>query len=147
MIKKIKILLILLAILIGIILLLFYYSRFSVIKYKIYSDAYGSIENKYLITSEEGLKEFYKYNYVNLKINKNWFKNHKVFVQIKIKDSGITDYIFKKVNINNKVSFYISNKSYENEMGIDAISGSYYFVAIIPNEKLENVDLSDWKKL
>lgn len=95
----------------------------------------------YKITNEEELETFYAlYRHV---LPRDYdLSNNTIFVQTQSCTSGSVKVDFKRVNINRKLKFKVSTES--PMMGTDDMA-FWYLVAIIPNTKLNNVNVDEWK--
>ena len=98
-------------------------------------------ENKYMINTVEELNKFYYLYSDVLNIKEKELKDYTMFVEVREESSGSVENKLKSVSIGKKVTFVIDTKS--PEVGTDDMA-FWYFVAMIPNERLVDVDLSDW---
>ena len=99
---------------------------------------------KYYINSLDELKKFYSLYSDILNINVNYLKDNSLFINTIEVGSGSISIKLKDVNLdNNKVNFVINRNT--PEVGTDDMA-FWYLVAIIPNDMLENIDISDWFK-
>lgn len=119
----------------------------GIIKYELKTSEYFSNKpdtNKYFIDSEAELNEFYSIYSGALNINKDYLKNNSIFIQVDEEGSGSVQNKLSSVTFdNNTVNFIIDSDS--PEIGTCDMA-FWYFVAIIPNEQLNNLDLSHWVK-
>ena len=119
----------------------------DIIKYELQTHEYfsgTSNVNKYFIDSEVELNKFYSIYSNKLDINKDYLKNNSIFIQVKQVSSGSIQMKLSSVTFdNNTVNFIIDTDS--PEIGTMDMA-FWYFVAIIPNNQLNNLDLSDWSK-
>ena len=124
-----------------------FYTDNGIIKYEIQTSEYFSNKpatNKYFIDSETELNKFYSIYSGKLNINKDYLKNNSIFIQVGQESSGSVQNKLSSVTFdNNTVNFIIDRDS--PEMGTCDMA-FWYYVAIIPNEQLNNLDLSNWVK-
>ncbi len=98
--------------------------------------------NQYKITTKEELEKFFEL-YEGFELSKEYdLSNNTIFIQTQVEGSGSIDVKFDGVNINKKVEFDINIVA--PEIGT-ADMAYWYLVAIIPNNELNGVDVSDWK--
>ena len=100
-------------------------------------------QTKYKITSGNELDYFYQlYKNVDLHTKSKVFEDKTVFIKLIEKGSGSIDVNLKNVLLDNKkVEFDIEEEIHE----IGTTDMAYwYLVAIIPNEKIIDCDLSNW---
>lgn len=119
----------------------------EIIKYEIQTHEYFSEApnaNKYFINSENELNKFYSIYSDKLDIDKNYLKNNSIFIQVEEVGSGSVQMKLSSVSFdNNTVNFIIDQNS--PEIGTMDMA-FWYFVAIIPNAQLNNLNLSNWSK-
>lgn len=126
-----------------------YLNNKEIIKYELqtheYFDKVPKLNaNKYFIDSEKELNNFYKIYSNVLNINKDYLKDSSIFIQTKQVGSGSIKMKLSSVSFdNNTVNFIID----ENHSEIGTMDMAFwYFVAIVPNDKLNNLNLNDWSK-
>lgn len=97
---------------------------------------------KYKITNQEELEMFYTL-YKGFKLSKDYnLSNNTIFIQTQAYGSGSVSVDFKGVSINKEVEFKLSTKMPE----IGTMDMAYwYLVAIVPNTKLNGVNVNEWK--
>ena len=119
----------------------------SIIKYELQTHEYFSNKpniNNYFIDSEAELKEFYNIYSNKLNINKNYLKYNSIFIQVSQVGSGSIKKKLSSVTFdNNTVNFIVDTDS--PEIGTMDMA-FWYLVAIIPNEQLNNLNLSNWSR-
>ena len=119
----------------------------DIIKYELQTHEYFSdMPNvyKYYIDSENELNKFYSIYSDKLDINKEYLKNNSIFIQVEQVGSGSIQMKLSSVTFdNNTVNFIIAKDS--PEIGTMDMA-FWYFVAIIPNNQLKNLNLSNWNK-
>ncbi len=98
-------------------------------------------DTKYMINTVDELNVFYYLYSDVLNIDDKELKDYTIFIEVKEANSGSILYKFLDVNIGGKVNFVIDEDI--PEVGTDDMA-FWYFVAMIPNDKLANVDISDW---
>ena len=104
---------------------------------------YDDLTNfKYVITSKDELEIFKSKFTANLKLDDVDFNKNKVFIQLEVEGSGsvekeVTDFI-----IDTTVLFVIKTKT--PGIGTDDMA-LWYYIAIVPNSKLEDVNYSAWQ--
>ena len=97
---------------------------------------------KYRINSNDELDAFCKmYGGFKLKNNYDLTKNT-IFIETDVCGSGSVKCELEKVSIKEKVEFGIKIDNPKNGGTMDI--AYWYFVAIIPNEKLQGVNIDDW---
>lgn len=100
--------------------------------------------NKYYINSLDELNRFGEIYSDVLKEYKDKLGENSLFVYVSEENSGSNELKLKEVSFDNKkVNFIISED--RPEVGT-ADMAFWYLIAVIPNEKLKSLDLSDWKK-
>ncbi len=112
-------------------------------KYAIQTHEYFSNleDNKFVITSLEELKKFNLKFEVDLKLDKDVFKNNKVFVELEeVSSSGIKKEI-SDLLIDDSIIFVIKTDA---EGALTEDMALWYYVAIIPNDSLSGVNYSEW---
>ncbi len=110
---------------------------------KTHSEFNDTIKNtKYRITNQEELEMFYTlYNGFTLSKNYDLSKNT-IFIQTQTYGSGSISVDFKSVSIDKEIKFNVSTNSPE----IGTMDMAYwYLVAIVPNTKLNGVNVNEWK--
>lgn len=119
----------------------------EIIEYELQTHEYFSDApnvDKYFIDSENELNKFYSIYSDKLDINKDYLKNNSIFIQVKQVSSGSIQMKLSSVSLdNNTVNFIIDRNS--SQIGTDDMA-FWYFVAIIPNNKLNNLNLNNWSK-
>lgn len=119
----------------------------EIIKYELQTHEYfndAPNTNKYFIDSENELNKFYSIYSDKLVVNKEFLKNNSIFIQVEQVGSGSIQMKLSSVSFdNNTVNFSIDKNS--PEIGT-ADMAFWYFVAIIPNNKLNNLNLDNWSK-
>lgn len=119
----------------------------EIIKYEIKTHKYlyeGNIIRQYYINSLEELKSFYSLYSDKIDIDENYLDSNSIFIQTIQVDSGSISIKLEDVNFdNNKVNFIIDRNV--PEIGTEDMA-FWYLIAIIPNDMLKNVDISDWNK-
>ena len=119
----------------------------EITKYEIKTNEYFSEDldtGKYVISSAEELDKFYKLYSSILNINEEYLGNNSIFVQTEKVGSSSTQLKLSAVTFeNNNVNFVVERKN--SEIGTTDMA-FWYLVAIIPNEKLTNLNLDGWKK-
>lgn len=119
----------------------------QIIKYELQTHEYFESKpkiSKYFIDSVDELAKFYEIYSDQVDINKDYLKDHSVFIKVQEVNSGSIDMKLSSVNFqNNKVNFIIE----QTVSGVGTNDMAFwYFVAIIPNKRLEGKNLSDWVK-
>ncbi len=119
----------------------------DIIKYELQTHEYfdkTQNTNKYFIDSEQELNNFYSIYSNMLNINKDYLNDNSIFIQVKQVESGSVKLKLSSVSFdNNTVNFIID----ENLPEIGTMDMAFwYFVAIIPNEKLNNLNIDNWRK-
>lgn len=119
----------------------------EIIKYELQTHEYFSDApnaNKYFIDSENELNKFYSIYSDELAINKDYLKNNSIFIQVEQVGSGSIQMKLSSVEFDkNTVNFIIDKNS--PEIGT-ADMAFWYLVAIIPNNQLDNLNLSNWSR-
>lgn len=119
----------------------------NIIKYELQTNEYFSNKpdvNNYYIDSESELNEFYNIYSDRLNINKDYLKNNSIFIEVSQVGSGSIQEKLSSVTFdNNTVNFIVD--TYSPEIGTMNMA-FWYLVAIIPNEQLNNLNLSNWSK-
>lgn len=119
----------------------------DIIKYELKVSEYFANKpniNKYFIDSETELNKFYSIYSDELNINTEYLKDNSIFIQVDEVSSGSIQKKLSSVTFdNNMVNFIIDTNSPEI---LTTDMAFWYFVAIIPNEQLKNLDLSNWSK-
>lgn len=97
----------------------------------------------YKITNEDELEMFYKlYDGFSLSKDDYDLSQNTIFIEPRIYGSGSISVDFKGVSINEKVNFEVR----ENRPSVGTCDVAFwYLVAIIPNTKLNGVDVTEWK--
>jgi len=119
----------------------------GIIKYELQTHEYFSnlpSTNKYFINSETELEKFYDIYSNKLDINMEYLKSNSMFIQVEQVGSGSIQMKLADVTFDNGTVNFIVNKS-SPEIGT-ADMAFWYLVAIIPNNKLNDLDLSNWSK-
>lgn len=120
----------------------------EIIKYEIKNTEsfnYKTNVNKYVINSLEELNDFYSIYKEDLNINKDYLKDNSIFIQVEGAVSSNNKVKLNSISFeNNKINFNIE-KSSGNGIGLTVMS-NWYLIAVIPNYKLENINLDDWSK-
>lgn len=100
--------------------------------------------DSYIIDSKAELHKFYAIYSEALNVKEDDLKDNTYFIKVASVSSGSIKMKLSDVNLdNNKVNFIIDKET--PEIGTDDMA-FWYFVAIIPNSKLKNLDLSEWHK-
>ena len=119
----------------------------NIIKYELQTHEYFSNKpnvDNYFIDSESELNEFYNIYSDKLNIDKDYLKNNSIFIQVSQVSSGSIQKKLSSVTFdNNTVNFIVDIDS--PEIGTMDMA-FWYLVAIIPNEQLNNLNLSNWSK-
>ena len=119
----------------------------DIIKYELQTHEYFSNKpnvDNYFIDSESELNEFYNIYSDKLNIDKDYLKNNSIFIQVSQVSSGSIQKKLSSVTFdNNTVNFIVDIDS--PEIGTMDMA-FWYLVAIIPNEQLNNLNLSNWSK-
>ena len=118
------------------------------IKYELQTHEYYPLHEiehqQFYIDSEKELEAFYSLFSDELKVNTEYLKGNGVFIKVESASSGSIKHTLEDVNFNNNtVNFVISTET--PEIGTDDMA-FWYFVAVIPKEKLDNLNLSNWVK-
>lgn len=121
-------------------------SMSGIIKYELQTHEYfdGKPQNaRYRISTEDDLTSFYAIYSDKLNANVEYLKSNDLFIEVRTEGSGSTKNTLSDVTIeNNKLEFIIDTDT--PEVGTTDMA-FWYFVAVIPKDKLTNLDLSDWK--
>lgn len=150
--KSLKILYIILPILIIIIALAAgyltqYIQNKDITKYEIKTSQdlkYNTNIKSFQINSEKELNIFMNATEIKLNIPKTNFQDYTIFIQRSIEGSGSNKLkIFSVSFKNNTLNFNIKRKI--PKIGT-ADMAYWYLIAIIPNKKLENLNLENWQK-
>lgn len=100
--------------------------------------------NKYYINSIDELNQFYSVYTNKLNINIDYLKDNSIFIETMQVSSGSITIKLLDVNFeNSKVNFVIDKNI--PEIGTDDMA-FWYLVAIIPNDKLQGLNLKEWKR-
>ena len=98
--------------------------------------------NSYVIDSVSELESFYNIYSDKLDLDVSYLDGNHVFVQVSQVGSGSIQKELVDVNFNNnRVNFVVSQTS--PEIGTDDMA-FWYLVAVIPDSKLNNLNLDDW---
>lgn len=119
----------------------------EIIKYELQTHEYFSDApntNKYFIDSENELNNFYSIYSDELTINKDYLKNNSIFIQVEQVGSGSIQMKLSSVEFDNNTVNFIIDKNSPEEGTMDM--AFWYLVAIIPNDQLYNLNLSNWSK-
>ena len=98
---------------------------------------------KYMIDSKDEVEVFNSKFDVDLKLNDVDFDKYKVFIQLEQVSSGSIDKEISDLLLDNQIIFII--KSNSEGIGTDDMA-MWYYVAIIPNSKLEDINYDAWQK-
>lgn len=114
--------------------------------YELQTHEYFSVVNngKYYINSLNELKKFYSLYSNKISIDEDKLSGNTFFIETIEVPSGSISIKLTDVNLNNKKVNFIIDKNTP-EIGTDDMA-FWYLVAIIPNDMLKNIDISDWKK-
>ena len=119
----------------------------DIIKYALQTHEYFEHEPiiaSYIIDSESELLKFYDIYSDKIDIDTEVLKENTIFVQVEGVNSGSIEMKLTSVTFdNNRVNFIIDENC---PNGVTDDMATWYLVAVIPNEKLENLDLSGWSK-
>ena len=123
----------------------------NIIMYELKTSHYFNLnQNKFFINSEEELNKFYSLfsNRLDissqLNINKEYLKNNTIFIQVSEVNSGSISMKLKNVTFeNSKVNFSVTKNI--PEKGTQDMA-CWFLVAIIPNQKLQNIKFDGWIK-
>lgn len=119
----------------------------EIIKYELKTSNYVSSiskDVKYIIQSEYELNKFYSIYSRELNVDTSYLKDNSIFIQVKQLGSGSTKIKLKDVTLdNNKVNFITDINS--PQTGTTDMA-CWYLVAIIPNQKLTNINTNEWNK-
>ena len=121
-------------------------SKIEIVKYELQTHEYYQDKvdkSKYYIDSKEELNAFYNLYSDALKVNENILDNNTIFVEVKEVGSGSIKYELKDVLIDDTVIFKLDSE--EPEIGTDDMA-FWYFVAIIPNNVIKDIKLDEWVK-
>ena len=119
----------------------------AIVKYELQTHEY--FENtpettKYHISSTKDLDDFYALYSNELAAKTEYLEHHDLFIEVRVANSGSIKYTLDAVNFNNNtVNFEISTTS--PEVGTDDMA-FWYFVAVVPKEKVKNLNTSEWRK-
>lgn len=120
----------------------------EIIKYEVRTrNAYrvNKEKNKFYIDSEEELNKFHSLFSNEINVDKEYLYNNVVFVQVEETNSGAIKLKLNNVSINNDVEF-VYERDVPEGMTTDDMA-YWYLVAIIPKDKLNNVDYASvWIK-
>ena len=119
----------------------------NIIKYELQTPEYFDNKpdiNNYFIDSESELNEFYNIYSDRLNIDKDYLKNNSIFIQVSQVESGSIQKKLSSVTFDNNTVNFIVDTDFP-EIGT-ADMAFWYLVAIIPNEQLNNLNLSNWSK-
>ena len=114
--------------------------------YELKTHEYFSVVNngKYYIDSKEELKKFYSLYSDKISIDEGKLSDNTFFIETIKVPSGSISIKLNDVNLNNnKVNFVIDKNT--PEIGTDDMA-FWYLVAIIPNDMLKNINISEWEK-
>lgn len=119
----------------------------DIIRYELKTSEYFNDipdNDKYFIDSVDELNEFYSIYSNVLDIDSNYLKDNSIFIQVKEVGTGGAKIKLSSVTFENStVNFNIDEDYLEistNDMAF------WYLVAIIPNEKLSNLEFDEWKR-
>ena len=100
-------------------------------------------DKRYHITSEDELHKFYSLYSNELAIDVSYLEKNDILIQVQPESSGSIQHKLEQVVIqNNKPTFQISTTAPE---VTTADMSFWYYVAIIPKDKLASISLMDWK--
>lgn len=119
----------------------------DIIKYELQTHEYFSDMpnvNKYFINSETELNKFYSIYSDTLDINKDYLKSNSIFIQVNQVGSGSIQMNLSSITFDNNTVNFIIDKNFP-EIGTMDMA-FWYLVAIIPNNQLNNLNLSNWSK-
>ncbi len=118
----------------------------DIIKYESQTHEYfpdAPLNKKYHINSADELDKFYSIYSNNLAIDITHLEHNDILIQVQSESSGSIQHKLEQVVIqNNKLTFQISTSTPEIATADMAF---WYYVAIIPKDKLINISLTDWK--
>ncbi len=104
----------------------------------------GISDGKYYINSSDELKKFYSLYSDKISIDEDKLSGNTFFIETIQVGSGSISISLSDVNLNNKkVNFVIDKNTPEN--GTDDMA-FWYLVAIIPNNMLKGIDISEWNR-
>ena len=119
----------------------------GIIKYELQTPEYFDDrpqDAQFRIRSEDDLAEFYNLYSDKLNVNAEYLKNNDIFIKVQSASSGSIKYSLSDVIVkNNKLVFVIDSQN--PTMGT-ADMAFWYFVAVIPKDKLNFLNLDDWEK-
>lgn len=119
----------------------------GIIKYELQTTEYfdeTSDTNKYYINTANELDKFYSLYSNTINIDRDKLEDNSVFIQIEpVGSSNIKMELSSVTFDNNTVNFNIKETRPETDTMDMAL---WYLIAIIPNEKLSDLDLDEWKK-
>ncbi len=119
----------------------------DIIKYELQTSEYfeGTIDTKkYIIDSASELNAFYNIYSDKLNLDTNYLDNNIIFIQVEQESSGSVEKKLVDVLIYDD-DIYFKIKSNEPEIGTCDMA-FWYYVAIIPKDKLKNLNLNSWIK-
>ena len=118
----------------------------KIIKYELQTHEYfenAPATTKYRIRSTVDLDAFYALYSDTLSLDASYLNANDIFIMVQPANSGSVQHQLSAVNLDHDtVNFEIKTDS--PEIGTDDMA-FWYFVAIIPREKLKNLNLSDWE--
>ncbi|ORX84509.1 hypothetical protein BCR32DRAFT_325434 [Anaeromyces robustus] len=102
---------------------------------------------KFYIDSEKELNKFYSIFSNAINLDQQYLDNNTVFIQVKQASSGSIKWELSSVTFNNNnvnlnivCPHSLANRCFTCDMAF------WYFVAVIPNNMLKNLNLIGWKK-
>lgn len=109
------------------------------------SEYFSGVNNgNYYINSKEELKRFYSLYSNKISIDEDKLSSNTFFIKTIQVGSGSISISLSDVNLdNNKINFIVDKNV--PEVGTDDMA-LWYLVAIIPNNMLNDIDISDWNK-
>ena len=117
----------------------------AIVKYELQTHEYFSdapATTKYHIKTVKDLNDFYSLYSNQLAAKTEYLEHNDLFIEVRVANSGSIKHTLDAVNFdNNTVNFEISTTS--PEIGTDDMA-FWYFVAVIPKEKVKNLDTSAW---
>lgn len=103
-----------------------------------------NLKSNYYINSVDELNAFYSLYKTDLDIDKDYLKNYSIFIETVQVGSGSINIKLTDVNFdNNRINFV--TKYDVPEVGTMDMS-FWYLIAIIPNDSLNGIDISEWVK-
>lgn len=133
---------------IGLIIIIFgHYTNRRTLTYAKERNSYNRIkvkEEKFYIDSIAELAKFYSIFGTDLKINPKYVVGNTVFVQLKTYGVLRDSVKIKEVSLDNNRVEIVEDRD-ETEVGL-TVQSPWYLVAIVPDNKLEGVNLDDWVK-